>query len=125
MVNLIKRWLPAVLLMAAIFFFSSIPSIAMPYFGSWDMLVKKSGHMLGYALLGLAYLRGINSFRWRSAVIVLLGVVLYALSDEYHQSFVAGRTSSLTDVTIDTIGALLGLAIATVSPALRRTIFLS
>ena len=50
------RWLPAVLVMAVIFVFSSIPSDELPNFGLWDLLVKKGGHVLGYGLLALAYL---------------------------------------------------------------------
>jgi VanZ family protein len=123
MAKWIRQWLPAVLIMGVIFYFSSIPSQEMPNFGSWDTLVKKSGHMLGYALLGLAYLRGINSYRWQTILITLAGVVLYAISDEYHQSFVAGRTSTLVDVGIDTIGAIAGQFIVGLIPSLRKLIF--
>jgi VanZ family protein len=123
MARFIKQWLPALLMMGAIFYFSSIPSKEMPYFGSWDTLLKKSGHMLGYAMLGLSYLRGINSFRWQSVLAALVGVVLYAFSDEYHQSFVAGRTATFVDVGIDTIGGALGLAAVTLAPSLRKLIF--
>jgi len=120
----IKRWLPAILMMGVIFYFSSIPSNEMPNFGSWDTLVKKSGHMIGYALLGLTYLRGTNSYRWKSILITLIGVILYAASDEFHQSFVPGRTSTVMDVGIDTIGAIIGQALVWLEPALRKLIFL-
>jgi VanZ family protein len=40
--------------------------------------------------------------------------VLFALSDEFHQSFVRGRHSALRDVGIDSLGALLALLAATV-----------
>ena len=123
MAKWVRRWLPAILMMGTIFYFSSIPAKEMPNFVSWDTFVKKSGHMLGYAMLGLAYLRGINAYRWHSILTVLAGVVIYALSDEYHQSFVAGRTSTFMDVGIDTIGATLGLAIVGLFPTLRTQIF--
>jgi VanZ family protein len=123
MAKWIRQWLPATLIMGAIFYFSSIPSIEMPNFGSWDTLVKKSGHMLGYALLGVAYLRGTQSYRWQSILAAMAGVVVYALSDEYHQSFVAGRTSTLVDVGIDTIGAIVGQSIVWLIPSLRKLIF--
>lgn len=105
------RWLPAVVLMFIIFTFSSLPATRIPFFGAIDVLVKKSGHAIGYALLGLAYYYALPpsrsaGFRW---LIALLMAVLFALSDEYHQSFVDGRTSSLRDVAIDTAGA--GLSI--------------
>ncbi|HLO14406.1 MAG TPA: VanZ family protein, partial [Anaerolineales bacterium] len=56
----VRRWGPALLVMAVIFIFSSRPSSALPHFGTWDYVVKKVGHMLGYALLALAYWRGLK-----------------------------------------------------------------
>ena len=53
--------------------------------------------MLGYALLGLAYWYGLrfNKRRWWLA---LLFAILFAASDEFHQSFVPGRHPSWVDV---------------------------
>ncbi|NVM23269.1 MAG: VanZ family protein [Desulfobacterales bacterium] len=42
---------------------------------------------------------------------VLAGLVLFAVSDEIHQSFIPGRTASCTDVGLDVLGICLGLAI--------------
>lgn len=104
------RWGPAIVMMLAIFLFSSIPSEEMPRFGTFDLSVKKGGHMLGYALLALAYWHGLGrlpgSRRW--AWLLAIG---YALTDEFHQSFVMGRSARLWDVGIDGMGALIGLAI--------------
>ena len=106
------RWLPALVVMATIFGFSSIPSTIMPNFGSSDLFVKKGGHMLGYGLLALAYWYGLR-FEKRSWWLALLLAVLYALSDEYHQSFVAGRHPSWVDaLLIDPSGASIALAVA-------------
>jgi VanZ family protein len=107
------RWLPAVVMMAVIFYASSLPSKDVPNFGLWDRLVKKGGHALGYALLGAAYLRGLAQGRrvsWRLAALALAGAVLYAVSDEFHQFFVSGRTSSPVDGLIDLSGAAAGIA---------------
>lgn len=108
------RWLPALVVMLAIFFLSSQPADRLPYFGAYDFLIKKGGHATGYAMLGLAYFYALPprlSTGYR-ALLALLMVVLFALSDEFHQSFVQGRTSSLRDVGIDTAGALLALVFA-------------
>lgn len=64
--------------------------------------------MLGYGLLALAYLRALHSEVSNllcNAAIAWLLAVLYACSDEFHQFFVAGRHSSLVDVSIDALGA--------------------
>jgi hypothetical protein len=105
------RWTPAVVMMGLIFLASSTPASRLPYFGTIDLLVKKGGHAIGYALLGLAYfyaLPGRLSIPYR-AVMALLMAILFSLSDEFHQSFVEGRTSTLRDVLIDTGGAMLAL----------------
>ena len=107
----ILRWLPALVVMATIFGFSSIPSSIMPNFGPTDLFVKKGGHMLGYGLLALAYWFGLR-FEKRSWWLALLLAVLYALSDEFHQSFVLGRHPSLVDaLVIDGSGASIALAL--------------
>lgn len=120
----IKSWAPAIIMMAAIFTFSSIPSEDLPSFGGFDFSIKKFGHAFGYALLALAYQRGLKhtepiqgSFispvlhKNRSTVAWLLAI-LFAATDEFHQSFTPGRSPSLGDVFIfDNVGAILGLLI--------------
>jgi len=111
--SLALRWLPALAMMAAIFFFSSLPASDLPYFGFWDVLVKKGGHMTGYAMLGLAYYFALPGSLRRGYrfVLALLMALLFSLSDEFHQSFVQGRTSSLVDVGIDMAGTLIALTL--------------
>jgi VanZ family protein len=103
------RITPAILMMSIIFAFSSVPSQEMPSFGFWDTLVKKGGHMLGYGLLALSFW---FALKWDKKTwwLALLFAVLYALSDEFHQSFIPGRHPSLVDaLIIDPAGAALGL----------------
>lgn len=103
------RWLPALVVMGIIFGFSSIPSREMPSFGLWDLVVKKGSHMLGYGLLALMCWFGLG-FDKRKGWLALLLAVLYAMTDEYHQSFVAGRHPSWVDVLgFDGGGAALAL----------------
>jgi VanZ family protein len=83
-----------------------------------DVILKKSAHAAGYAVLAMLLCRALGiaaavhaeqATRLRTAI--ALGIALaYAISDEYHQSFVAGRTPSPVDVMIDFAGALLGAA---------------
>lgn len=77
-------------------------------------LVRKAAHLTEYAILGglagRAFTGSAREFlrqRWFSVGLTL--IVLYALLDEYHQSFVASRTGSLYDSGIDIVGGLLGL----------------
>ncbi|MEW6569342.1 MAG: VanZ family protein [Chloroflexota bacterium] len=109
------RWLPSMVMMALIFTFSSLPASVLPDLGVLDVIAKKGGHVLGYGLLGLAYFYALPprlsyGYRW---LLALLMAVLFALSDEYHQSFVEGRGSTITDVMIDAAGASLALVFGT------------
>ena len=106
----LRAWWPSLVMIAAIFTFSSIPQNDMPVFGGWDMIAKKGGHALGYGLLAVSFWRGLE---WKSRLIwlPLLLAVLYAATDEFHQSFVPGRHASPVDVGIDAIGSSLILAL--------------
>ena len=107
--NKLLKWMPALVFMVVIFLFSSQPSIDLPDFGLVDRLVKKGGHMLGYGLLALSYWNGFGFERKKRPLAWLLAV-LYALTDEFHQSFVSGRHPSIWDVLIfDNLGALISL----------------
>ena len=109
MKKVLLRWLPAALIMAVIFGFSSTPSTKLPNFGLLDLVVKKGGHMLGYGLLALAYWYGLR-FEKRRGWLALLFAVLYAISDEFHQSFVPGRHPGWVDVLVfDGGGATIAL----------------
>ena len=110
----ISRWGPALLMMAVIFTASSFPSRDLPSFGVWDWLVRKGGHMLGYELLAVAYARGLaaGARPTRRQLLVAVGLAaLYAVTDEFHQLFVAGRGAAATDVLIDAVGASLGVGV--------------
>ncbi len=67
MKGFLSRWGPALVLMAVIFAASATPGEDLPNAGDWDTVFKKGGHLLGYALLGVAYLRGLAGSRTCSA----------------------------------------------------------
>ncbi len=79
-------------------------------------LVRKLAHFLEYALLGLLAARAFSgspkpSTRERWFVISASIVVVYALLDEYHQSFVPSRTASISDSLVDMAGGMTALMI--------------
>ena len=106
----LRKWGPSLFVMLVIFAFSSIPSKEMPNFSWADLIVKKGGHMLGYALLALSYAYGFRSDQKRWWLPWLLAI-LFSITDEFHQSFVPGRHPSVVDVGIDSTGAGLALLV--------------
>ena len=75
-------------------------------------MIRKSGHVIVYFILGLLLFRAfrggsIRSWNWRWSFFAVISVVLWAAGDEFHQSFVSTRTASVADVVIDTAGGVL------------------
>lgn len=76
-----------------------------------ETIVRKAAHMTEYGLLAIAvsysfYVydkRGFNLILWSEIV-----AVLYAVTDEFHQLFISGRSAQVTDILIDGIGAFIG-----------------
>ncbi len=94
--------------LVAIFFLSSQPKSDIPSFGFWDTLIKKGSHFLAYAMLAFLVQR-VTSGGKRPYSLAFLITVLYAISDEYHQTFVPGRNGTVMDVLIDSLGGLTAL----------------
>ena len=112
LMRVLGRWYPAFLMMAAIFALSSRPSDELPSFYLFDTLVKKGGHMTGYGLLAVSYLYAFNHHGRKSFYLAWLLTVLYAITDEYHQSFIPSRHPSIWDVVLfDNFGAMIALGL--------------
>jgi VanZ family protein len=80
----------------------------------FHIFIRKNGHFFVYLLLGMLVINAM----YRSGLVgnklivsSVLFCLLFALSDEIHQLYVPGRGSSLYDVLIDSIGALIGIYI--------------
>lgn len=104
----LRRWGFSLVMMAVIFGFSSIPSAEMPRFDWADALIKKTGHIVVYSLLALAFWHGLGYDRDRLWLAWVMAFV-FAILDEFHQSFVPGRHAWWVDVAIDSIAAALAL----------------
>ena len=71
-------------------------------------ITRKIAHFTEYAILGFLAARAFRPWpRW--FLISALLVVVYALIDEYHQSFVPSRTASIFDSLIDMAGGITAL----------------
>jgi VanZ family protein len=135
----LKNWLPVLVWVGVIFLGSTDPmsaehtsrfivpflrwlkpNISAETLASIHFILRKCAHVGEYAVLALLLLRAatlMTNFR-RSIPILyvnVLGVCLFvAATDEFHQTFVASRGASVTDIMIDSGGVILGLLIASI-----------
>lgn len=103
----LSKWLLVFLWAAFIFFLSHQPDLKSELSGSWDFFLRKMAHFGEYAVLTLLLARALKGNQLTKKKVLLLAFILavgYAFSDEYHQKFVPGRVSALTDVLIDSLG---------------------
>ena len=92
------------------------PSISDAGVAFVHSLIRKTSHFVEFAILALLAARALRTssrdfLRNHWFAVSLAFVALYALSDEFHQSFVATRRASIYDCVIDMAGALVALVL--------------
>jgi len=108
------NWLLVFLWASLIFFLSSRPDLKSSLPTSIDFVLRKIAHMTEYGILFFLFFRALrgHSMDFKKAVRLSFAFsILYAISDEYHQTFVFGRMGALRDVLIDTAGMVLAMII--------------
>jgi len=93
-----------------IFFVSHLPSLTTNL-GIWDLILRKTAHMVEFGILALFLIRALRLTwpQFKLLKVLLWGcglAVIYAVSDEFHQYYVPGRVCSLWDVVFDSLGIL-------------------
>ena len=101
----LKRCLPPLALMAIIFALSAQPDLNSGL-GGWDTGLRKLAHAFAFGLLWWLWRRALGR-----PVIAAAVTLAYAVSDEWHQSFVQGRNGSPVDVAIDAVGIAVAVAL--------------
>ena len=140
----LRRYLPLLIWMAVIFFASTgefsasntnaliqpllrwlFPHITDERIALLHFLLRKCAHFSAYAILGFlaahAFIESSHaSLRRQWFLVALFLTCVYALTDEYHQSFVASRTASIYDSLIDMSGGFTALVLAALWHRRRR-----
>jgi VanZ family protein len=98
--------------MAVIFVFSAQPDLNSGL-GVWDTIGRKLIHATTYGLLWYLWWRALGR---RHTLVAVAITFAYAVSDEFHQTFVHGRHGSPIDVAIDMAGVALAVAVAYSQP---------
>ena len=105
-----KFWIPPILYMALIFWLSSRPSPdqirLIPIIAGLKLV-----HVIEYGILYFLFwwaLVNTTSYNWIQIFMIAFSLtVLYGMSDEFHQLFVASRTSRFMDVVADGVGGII------------------
>jgi VanZ family protein len=129
----LRNWLPVFLWAALIFVFSTdifssantagafepilqqlFPQLPVDYIERLHAVFRKLGHFTEYFVLGGLLWRALRyhdaaGSRSRRLALSIAITAIYAISDEWHQSFVPSRTASVIDVLIDTFGGICGI----------------
>jgi VanZ family protein len=129
----VRSWGPVIVWASAIFFFSTesfssastsrifepalswlLPDISPAQIVTAHLTVRKLGHWSEYFITAVLLMRALrNELSTKSQTVVamwaIVWIILYAVSDEWHQSFVPSRTASVVDVMIDALGGICGI----------------
>jgi VanZ family protein len=105
-----------------IFWLSSLSDVPGAHY-VWDKLL----HTVGYAGLGVLALRafhgGFEPPRLWATIYAGSAVILWGISDEFHQSFVPGRDATAWDVVADAVGfAIAVVLVATMTSRIVRSL---
>lgn len=104
----LSAYVPIVLWTGFIFVLSSQKTLPGPDLYAWDFVFKKTAHVFVYFVLFLLIHRAMHSLHIKNIIqasfVALFFSILYAFSDEFHQSFVPGRTSTIRDLLYDSLG---------------------
>ena len=89
------------------------PEISNESIAFVQFFLRKTAHIIEYAFLAIllcnAIVRRLKEFSAKVLIVRSVFIsLIYAASDEWHQSLSAGRIGSLMDVSIDGVGALFG-----------------
>jgi len=106
----ILNWLLVFIWAGVIFFLSHQPDLKSNLPSEYDFILRKLAHISEYAILTFLLIRAFSHHQLSKKRILFFSVflaVLYAFSDEYHQSFIYERTGAFRDVAIDSIGIFL------------------
>jgi VanZ family protein len=105
--NAILLWLPPIAWAGVLFALSSgaPPQIGVSFDG-----IDKVEHAIAYGILGFLAARAVaGSSTWNAILCGGLAAALYGVTDEFHQSFVAGRSADVVDWYSDVTGSAIAL----------------
>lgn len=70
--------------------------------------IRKIAHITEYLILGFLMFNLLKQYSVTNIYYAIGLSILYSCTDEFHQLFISGRSGSIRDVLIDSIGILIG-----------------
>lgn len=106
----LRRAPAPLVLMGLIFFLSAQPELSTDL-GVVDLVLRKAAHIVAFGALALLWWWALRPLGGAALPLAATIALAYAISDEYHQTFVDGRSGSPLDVAIDAVGILVAAAL--------------
>ena len=88
-------------------------------------IIRKLAHFSIYAIVGILIMTFVSTYKlllWKKLLISIIVGLGYAISDEFHQTFIPGRSGELRDVLIDTSGVICGIIIVLIVIAVYKAL---
>ena len=109
-----EKYVSLIIWLAAIFYLSNNSLTEFVIITDWwEFIIRKLAHVFEFGVLTYLIFRILGETEKRHVYWNLFWAfafsVLYAVSDEFHQTFVQGRTGTIRDVMIDSIGSLIAI----------------
>ena len=78
-----------------------------------SFIIRKCAHLFEYFVLCALFINVLIDcyLPYKAGALSLIYVFMYAVTDEFHQTFISGRSGQITDVFIDTLGGLLAVSL--------------
>ena len=105
-------WLPVLGWAIIIYLFSSYQTPTASEIRWQDFIVKKTFHLIEYAIFTTLFYRALKESgveKKKAGMYSVIITLLYGATDEFHQTFTAGRDGKIRDVIIDTVGGLIAI----------------
>jgi len=97
-----------------------IPSLNLSFF---SFAIRKLAHFTEYAILGILTFHLVLQYRnitIKEIILIIVFCIFYASTDEFHQTFVGGRSGQPLDVVIDSLGSIFGVILTDLICRIRK-----
>lgn len=103
------HWIAIIAWAGIIFYLSHQPGLKSSLPDFWDFIFRKIAHISEYAVLTFLLIKTFIHYNITNKKAIVLAAVISiccAIGDEYHQTFISGRSGCVQDILIDSVGII-------------------